>query len=499
VTTVFRDNPQLPFNHYKLHFFGGAHGVLITPPTCGTHTTRSTLTGWANPDQPVARQDSFQITQGANGAPCPAGEGARPFAPGFEAVSRNPQAGTLAPFALKISREDGEQELSRIDTTLPPGLVAKLAGIPYCPEAALASVPQTPGSGAGELARTSCPSASQIGILSAGSGAGPDPFYLNTGRVYLAGPYEGAPLSLAVVTPALAGPLDLGNVLVRVALRVDPETAQVHAISDSLPIWVHGLPLDLRRLVLAVDRPGFILNPTSCEAMQVPATITALQGAVANVSDRFQVGGCQNLPFKPKLSVKLKGKTKRTGHPALIAKLRAKPGEANIATTALTLPPSEFLAQSHIRTICTRVQFAADGGGGAGCPKGSVYGHAVARTPLLDQPLEGPVYLRSNGGERELPDLVAALDGQIHIDLVGYVDSVNGGLRTRFEGVPDAPVSSFVLKMKGGAKSLLENRTNICLKPHRATLAMAGHNGKVRSSRPRVGVVGCKKRSGGRR
>lgn len=500
VTTIFRDSPQLPFEHYRLHFFGGSRAPLITPPTCGTKTTESTLTGWANPGQPVHYADSFQITEGAQGGACPATEAARPFAPSFEAGTTYPAAGEFSSFVMKVGREDGMQEISTIATTLPEGLLAKLKDVPYCPQAAIEAAQGARA--AAEQGAPSCPAASQVGIADAGAGAGPTPFH-QPGRVYLAGPYKGAPLSLVIVTPALAGPLDLGTVVVRTALRFDPETAQVHVVSDPIPSFLteggDGFPLDVRQIAVQINREGFTLNPTSCEPMAVAGRIGALQGATADVSSRFQARGCGRLAFKPKLHLRLGGQTRRAGHPSLRAAVTMPTsGQANIARASVSLPHSEFLAQGHLADVCTRVQYAEGGGGGAGCPKRSVYGHAVAYSPLLDRPLEGKVYLRSNGGERELPDLVASLDGQIHIDLVGYVgsDKRTDGLRTSFATVPDAPVSRFVLTMPSGKHSLLENSTNICRGAHRAIVRMQAHNGKVADSKAKVSVAGCPKRRG---
>ncbi len=496
VTTIFRDSPQLPFSHYRLHFDGGPRAPLITPPTCGTFTTHSSFSGWANPDQAAHPEDSFQISEGPNGTPCSASPAQRPFAPGFEAGTLNPLAGAFSPFVLKLSRSDGMQELASLETTLPPGMIGRLAGIPYCPEAALAAASHN--GGAAERANPSCPAASALGITDAAAGAGPLPFH-NPGTAYLAGPYKGAPLSLAIVTPAVAGPLDLGTVVVRAALYLDPETTQIRAVSDPLPRKIvvdnggllDGFPLALRQVTVQLDRPGFTLNPTSCDPMAVSATVGGAEGAVADLSSRFQVGGCDRLAFKPKLSLRLAGKTRRTGFPALRATLKMPPGGANIARASVALPASEFLAQNHIRTICTRVQFAAGAGEGTQCPPGSVYGHAVAYSPLLDQPLQGNVYLRSS--DNPLPDLVAALDGQIHVDLVGRIDSHNGGIRNTFELVPDAPVSKFTLTMQGGRKGLLENRRNICANTNRATVRFDAQNGKIADSRVPVRAQ-CPKR-----
>jgi hypothetical protein len=326
-----------------------------------------------------------------------------------------------------------------------------------------------------------------------GAGAGPTPYYTQ-GRAYLAGPYKGAPLSLAIVTPATAGPYDLGTVMVRTALYVDPETTRIHAVSDPIPQILQGIPLDVRSIALKMSRPSFTLNPTSCDPMAVTGSATSPFGSSASLSNPFQVGGCSSLAFKPKLSLKLSGGTKRSQNPALKAVLRMPAGGANIAKASVALPHSEFLDQAHIKTICTRVQFAA-----AQCPPGSVYGKATAISPLLGQPLSGPVYLRSSSNP--LPDLVADLNGQIHVVLVGRIDSIKGGIRNSFEAVPDAPVSKFVLEMQGGKKGLLENSTNLCKSVNKATVLFVGLNGKTAVSKPALQVK-CpkgKKKGKGRR
>jgi hypothetical protein len=484
LTTTFENQPQTPFDHLHLELFGGSNAPLINPPSCGTYSTEASLTPWARPDEELPLSSSFEVTQGPNGQPCPSSP--LGFDPKLSAGSASPLAGAFTPFNLRLTREDATQRLSGLSLTPPPGLLASLRGIAYCPEATLAQISSAEGTGAAQIADPSCPASSQVGTVTAGAGAGPNPFYTEAGKAYLAGPYKGAPLSLAVVAPAVAGPFDLGNVVVRNALHIDPETAKITAVSDPIPTIIHGIPLDLRDLRVNLDRPNFTLNPTSCDPLSVNATVSGDEGASADLSDHFQVGECGALAFKPKLTLRLKGKTRRTGHPALRATLTMpqKGPNADIAKAAVTLPHSEFLAQAHIRTICTRVQYAAGGGGGEQCPKGSVYGHARAFTPLLDQPLEGPVYLRSSN--HPLPDLVASLGGQIHIDLVGRIDAPNGGIRNTFEAVPDAPVSKFVLTMQGGGKGLLENSTDLCKGTHRATARFDGQNGKLHDLRPRV-------------
>jgi hypothetical protein len=319
-----------------------------------------------------------------------------------------------------------------------------------------------------------------------GAGPGTNPLYVK-GSVYLAGPYKGAPLSLAVVTPAVAGPYDLGNVVVRNALKINPVTTEAEAVSDPLPQIIYGVPLGLREVRVELDKPDFTVNPTSCDPMSVGGVVGALGGASATLSTHFQVGGCASLGLTPKLAVKFSGApTRRGGHPKLTATLTTKKGDANLRRVQVTLPKTEFLENAHIKTVCTRVQFAANA-----CPKASIYGHAKAWTPLLDQPLEGPVYLRSSN--HTLPDLVASLDGQIHVDLDGRIDSVHARIRNTFETVPDAPVTKFQLTMQGGSKGLLVNNTQLCKASPKANVVFDGQNGKTAEANPLVSVGGCSK------
>jgi hypothetical protein len=472
LTTVFDENPQVPFNEFTIDLFSGALAPLRTPAVCGTYRTTSVMTPWSAPESgPAATPlDTYAISQSPSGSICPTSEGALPNAPAFDAGTIAPIAGAYSPFVVHLHREDGSQEFSSLTVTPPPGLVGKLAGIPYCPDAALAAAAAK--SGKAEKANPSCPAASEVGGVEVAAGAGPAPYYAQ-GHAYLTGPYKGAPLSLAIVTPAAAGPYDLGTVVVRTALYVDPETAQITAVSDPIPHILQGIPLDVRSVAVKMDRPEFTLNPTSCDPMAVGGREVSTLGQAASLSDRFQVGKCAALGFKQNLSLRLKGGTSRNDHPALTATLTYPKGAyANVAAASVALPHSEFLENAHIETICTRVQFAA-----SQCPAASIYGHARAISPLLDQPLEGPVYLRSSSNA--LPDLVADLNGQIHIVLDGRIDSIHGGIRTTFEGVPDAPVSKFVLKMAGGKKGLLVNSRDICKHTNRATAKFDGQNGKV--------------------
>jgi hypothetical protein len=488
---TFQNLPQSPLTAFDLHFFGSERGLLATPTQCGTYPVTTTFTPW---DETIGTQTSsqfFTLDSGPNGVPCPGSQ--RPFSPAFAAGVTNNTAAAHSPFSIELTRSDGDQNLSALSVSTPPGFSATLAGVPYCSDAAIAAAASPGYSGLAEEANPSCAAASQIGTAVTGAGAGSHPVYVS-GKVYLAGPYKGAPLSLAVITPAISGPYDLGNVVVRAALHVNSETAQITAVSDPLPQILEGIPLRLRSILIELNRRDFTLNPTNCDPFSVNAQVTGDQGAQANLTSPFQVASCAVLPFAPKLSTTITGSTNHTGNPGLKTVVTTSPGEANISRTAVTLPHSEFLDNAHIKAPCTRVQFAANH-----CPSTSLLGYAKAETPLLEKPLEGPVYLRANGGERQLPDIVAALRGQLEIDLVGFVESVHGQLRTTFQTVPDAPVSSFTLSLDGGNRGLLINSSNLCAATQHVQVQMSGQNGKTANQNPVLSTSCTKKKRNGHR
>jgi hypothetical protein len=479
----FDDNPQVPFSSLTLHFNSGNRAPLLNPPACGSYGIESTLYPWSAPTQAHTITSTFQVTSGPGGGPCPSGE----LAPKLNAGVVNPVAGATSPFVVQLTREDGSQRFAGLDLTLPPGLTAYLKGIPYCPDSALAAVSGAEGAGQQEIEHPSCPSASQIGTVSVGAGGGSNPYYVTSGKAYLAGPYKGAPLSIAVVAPAVAGPFDLGSVVVRSAAYVNESTAQITVKSDPIPTILHGIPLDIRDIRVNVDRPSFMLAPTNCEEMSVAAAVAGEGGATANAANRFQVGECSSLGFQPNLKLSFKGGTRRTRHPALQSALTFPSSGrfANTARAVVTLPHSEIIDPEHVGNPCTRPQFAEEK-----CPKISILGRAKAWTPLLDEPLEGKVYFRSNGGERELPDIVADLNGQIHVVLIGAVDTAspktNARIRTTFFQVPDAPVSKFQLELKGGKEGLLVNSQNLCRSSQRAAVTFTAQNGAVRKTQPKI-------------
>jgi hypothetical protein len=493
LTTTFTDTPQVPFTSFTLDFDDGPRAVLSSPPICNPNPATAELTPWSG-NPPASRSQPLVLTSAPGAGACAKTLAARPFSPGFEARPQGTRAGAFSPVSLHLSRSDGQQELKGVDVTLAPGMTGKLAGIPYCPEPALAAAAAS--SGAAERATSSCPGKSLVGTASVTAGTGPSPLRID-GKVFLSGPYHGAPLSLAVITPATAGPFDLGTVVVRVALFVDPETARIRALSDPIPHVFGGTRLSIRAIDVSIDRRDFTLNPTSCGPLSSAGLVNgggadpsspAAFSAFA-VSTPFQTSDCDALGFQPKLYTRLYGgrkSTRRAQHPKFRAVLVARGGDANIGRAAVTLPHSLFLDQSHIRTICTRVQLAA-----SNCPPGAVYGYARAQTPLLDDELSGPVYLTSSN--HELPDLLVDLKGQVEVRLRGVVSSAKGRTKNVFYPLPDVPVSRFVLTMKGGKRGLLVSSRDLCAHPSFSSLNLKAQNGKqLRQKRLPLRVPACR-------
>jgi hypothetical protein len=489
-TVLFRDLPPLPFTNLTLDLKGGPRSPLATPTTCGSYSASATNTPWSAPESgpPLLSPAAFAVERGPGGLPCANTPGERPFALGFDAGTANPLAGAHGDFQMQITRPDGHQEIDRLEIATPPGFAASLRGIPYCSEAQIAAAAARE-SGRAEQASPSCPAAAQIGTANAAAGSGPNPFYA-PGKLYLAGPYRGQALSVVAITPALAGPFDLGNVVVRSAVAVNRSTARITALTDPLPRVHKGVPLRIRDVRINLDRDGWALNPTSCEPLAVELTAHGANGAVSTVAKPFQVGRCGKLGFKPRTRLRLFGGIKRGKYQGVRAVVRPRPGDANISRTAVRFPRSAFVAQEHIRTVCTRVQFAADA-----CPKGSIYGRAIAYSPLLDYPLRGNVYLRSS--DNELPDAVADLRGPAHqpikVEVAIRNDSVKGALRNTVLAAPDAPVSYFRLQMFGGDKGLIVNSRNICRGKNKATVGMRAHNGRRWVRRVSIFNKRCKK------
>jgi hypothetical protein len=471
----FDEAPQFPFSDLKLHIFGGPRASLMTPAGCGTYTTTGELTPWSAPDSgpPVGTTDSFQISSGCGGG----------FSPTFTAGTVNNQAGGFSPFTATFSRGDQDQNLSGVSVTIPPGLLGILKGVEQCPE------PQAN--------QGTCGAGSLIGHVTAGAGAGPDPFYVQGGQAFLTGPYKGAPFGLSFVVPAVAGPFNLGNVVVRAAIHVDPHTAQITVVSDPLPTILQGIPLDIRAVNVTVDRPGFMFNPTSCEPLTVGGSLTSTQGAVANVTSRFQAANCAALGFHPVFTVSTQAKTTKKNGASLDVKVGYPSGaQANIKSVAVTLPKQLPSRLTTIQQACTEAAFAANP---ASCPAGSNIGIATAHTPVLAGAFTGPAYLVSHGGAA-FPDVVVVLQGEgITLDLVGNVNIKKGITKSDFATVPDAPISSFELSLPEGPHSALaavvpaKAKGNLCGQSLTMPTTMTGQNGAVLTQNTKIKVTGCPK------
>ena len=472
LTASFPEAPQQPFGDLTLTLKSGPRAPLATPQSCGTFTTNSTLTPWSAPESgpPAVSASSFGI-----GSNCNPG-----FSPAATSGMVNNQAGAFSPFVLTASRTDQEQDLSGVRVTTPPGLLAILKGVERCPE---------PQAGQG-----TCGQGSLIGHASALAGAGSHPFYAQGGQVFLTGPYKGAPFGLSVVVPAVAGPFNLGNIVVRAAISVDPHTAQITVVSDPLPSMVDGIPLQVKTVNVAIDRSNFMFNPTDCEPLSVNGTLTSTQGATANVSSHFQAANCAALPFKPVFSVSTQAKSSKQNGASLTVKGSFPTGEANIHSVAVVLPKQLPARLTTIQQACPEATFAQNP---ASCPAGSNIGIATATTPILATPVSGPAYLVSHGGAA-FPDVVAILQGEgVTVDLVGSVNIKKGITSSDFATVPDAPISTFQLTLPEGPHSGLtavlpaSAKGSLCGTSLSMPFTITGQNGAVLKQNEKIAVTGC--------
>jgi len=467
LTTVFDDLPQLPFESMTLHFKQGPRAPLASPRTCGTHTTNVQLVSWG--DRVIDKSSSFTTT----GCKAPT------FDPTLRAGVEQPVAGSSSPFHVSLSRSDDDSEFSGLTIDTPRGLLARVKDAEQCSNAAA-----TTGN---------CPAASQIGHATVAAGVGSNPFWVGGGRVYLTGPYRGAPYGLAVAVDAVAGPFNLGTVVVRQAIHVDPRTAQLSVVSDPFPTIVKGVPLHIRSVRVAVDKAHFMVSPTNCSTQKVGATATSTDGLKASMSSRFKVGGCKNLKFSPKLSlfVGASGHTHQRQSTPFKAVLTQKPGQSNLRSVKVVLPQTLAALLNVVNRACTLSEYQNDR-----CRKAEA-GSAVAKTPLLKDPLKGGVFFVRHPG-RPLPDLMVALRGDIDIDLVGRV-TIPGGtqLATNFDTIPDAPVTKFTLKLVAGSHGPLGvSARNLCSRSSKrapALVQMKGQNGDGFTRHPRLHIRGCGK------
>lgn len=462
LTAVFKDNPQLPFDRLTVDFEDGPRAPLATPLECGPKTASALMTPWSGTAPVTAGSDPFSIA----GSGCPAG-----FAPLFGAKSATPLAGAITPFTATITRPDRNQFLSRARVVAPPGLAGSIKGIPQCASA--------------RAATGACPAASKIGTAVTRAGAGSEPFALS-GPVYLTEGYKGAPLGMVVVIRAIAGPYDLGTVVVRQAIFVDPEDAHLTVISDPFPTILEGVPIRLRQAEVILNRKGFTYNPTSCGTKQVRATLYPTQGAAVDRVTNLTFSNCQALGFAPKMKMQLVG-PRQTGfkkHPRLIATVEQTRGQANIGRVRVALPTALALDYKNSQVVCPVADAAK-----AQCPDSTQIGTAEAISPALNKPLRGPVYFvqgiridPATGRQiRTLPSLLAKLRGEIPINLRGTTAVEGGNLVSTFDRVPDAPVSKFTMDLRGGSKGplVVGDRRGLCDREQITNAQFTGQNTKA--------------------
>jgi uncharacterized repeat protein (TIGR01451 family) len=497
VTTTFANTPQLPFEELELNLFGGNGAPLTTPTHCGAYTTTASFTPWSG-GAPVSSSSSLQITSGPGGTPCP---GTLPFSPSFTAGTTATQAGAYSPFTLAFARNDGEQDLNSIEQTLPPGLLAKLAGVPLCGEA--------------QANEGSCPQTSQIGTVTVAAGVGKEPLYVN-GTIYLTGPYNNGPFGISVEVPAIAGPFNLDEggrpVVVRGSIRINPTTAQATVVSNAgaggIPIILQGIPLQVRSVNVTLNRAGFTFNPTSCTTQKLTASIGSTEGATAGVSSPFGAVNCATLPFKPTFTATTVGQASKAYGASLVVKITSKGGpgtsgeEANIHSVKVDLPKQLPSRLTTLQKACTEAQFNSNP---AGCPKESNVGTATAKTPVLASPLTGPAYLVSHGGEA-FPDLEIVLQSEgVKLVLDGNTQIKKGITSSTFKTVPDAPISSFELKLPVGKYSILGTNLpqgthySLCGQTLNMPTAITGQNGAEIHDTTKIAISGCSKKKASKR
>lgn len=454
--------PQLPLSRLELRFHSGPHAPLVSP-SCGAHAISTTLT----PSSGAAAQPGAATF--ATDRACAAPD----FNPAFSAGTTSNAAGTAAPFSFDLASDPAEPSPAAMTLSLPPGISASFAGTATCPE------PATPDA--------DCPPDSRLGHARIALGPGPEPLWVpEAGRtpsaVYLAGPYRGAPYSLLIKVPAEAGPFDLGTVVLRAAIEVDPASARATVAIDDLPQVLAGVPLHYRTIRLLLDRPGFIRNPTSCEPTRVGATATSAAGTSADLSDRFQAADCAALGLKPKLSLSLSGGTGRNAHPTARVDVKPRPGDANLRAASLSLPYGLFIDPARLRSACPLLRFIDHS-----CPPSARLGWARVSSPLLPDPQRGRLFMVEGAGR--LPDIAASLGGAVPLDLRGHLEARNTRIRASFDSLPDVPLSHLRVVLKGGFRGLLVNSEGLCRRrPPLLRARFLGHNGKLRRIRPRAEV-----------
>ena len=461
LTTTFSGQPQIPFTDFKLNFKSGPNAPLANPLDCGTATATSSLTPYSG-NAAATPSGAFTVDADGTGGACPQ---TTPFTPSIAGLGATTKAGAFdSPLFLVISRTQGQQYLKQLVVNLPPGLLGEIGSVPLCAEPAATN--------------GTCPATSSLGGVAVVAGSGTDPLNV-IGQLYLTGPYNGAPFGLSIVVPAIAGPFNLGTVIVRAGLGIDRNDAHVVVVSDALPQVVGGIPLRYQAIGIAVTRSNFLFNPTSCSPLSIGAGVLSVQGASAVPTTPFQATGCSSLAFGPGLHVSLLGnqQTGAGGHPSLVATVTSGAGQANLKSAAVTLPAglSVDLASAQNR-VCPTAQSQSDT-----CPDSTIVGSAKIVTPLLGQPLSGPVYFVQGTGSSPLPSLLVTLRGQVALDLRSTT-AINsaGRLVTTFTPIPDAPLSSFTLSLNGGPGGILvEGAGGLCSRAQTVNAAFAAQSGKT--------------------
>ncbi len=478
LTAIFEEAPQVPFEDIVLTFNGGPRAPLANPLGCGTAEPAAALTPYTGQPPTAAQTQGFDVDADGHGGVCPS---PLPLALVQSTPPQSPpSAGAYSPFTFDLARGEGQQYLSRVQVTLPPGLLGAIPSVALCPE---------PQANAG-----SCPSGSEIGTVAVGAGSGPEPYDF-AGHVYLTGPYEGDPYGLSIVVPAQAGPYDFGNVITRAGIGVGLYSGRV-VVTSTLPTIVEGVPLRLRSLSVGVNRPNFLFNPTNCAPLASESLLTGfVPGASAlttqSLSSPFQVNGCGELKFAPKLTAFTGGRPSKANGASLEARVSQGAHQANIAQVLTSLPKQLVTRQSTLRKACLAATFeVADPPGG--CSGEAQVGEAVASTPVLPGSLEGPVYLVSHGGEA-FPDLDAILRGDgVEVVLVGHTHISRSGITSAsFESLPDVPISSFSLDLSVGPHSALSANGSLCAAKLAMPTTLVGQNGARITQRTRISAVGC--------
>ncbi len=481
LVSTFDDTPELPFEDLNVHFFGGSRAPLGTPALCGGYTTTASITPWSG-NAPVDSSSEFEITSGPNGAPC---GNPLPFAPSLTAGTTSIQAGGFSPFAMTMSREDGSQNLQSIQLHMPPGLLGTLSSVKLCGE------PQAD--------QGTCGPESLIGETTVSVGLGGNPYTVTGGKVYITGPYQGAPYGLSIVNPAKAGPFNLGQVIVRAKIEVNPSTAALTITTDpsgpyAIPHILDGIPLQIKHVNVSINRSDFTFNPTNCDKLAITGTLGSSEGSTSALSVPLQVTNCAVLAFKPKLTATSSGKTSRLDGASLGVKLAypAGPYDANIARVKVELPKQLPSRLPTLQKACLAATFEANP---ANCPPASIIGHATATTPVLPVPLTGPAYFVSHGGEA-FPSLIIVLQGYgATVDLVGSTFiSKTGVTSSTFKTIPDVPVGTFELTLPQGPYSALTTDGNLCqTKSLTMPTEFIGQNGAEIHTNTKIAVTGCPK------